>query len=184
MPEGQGKTRSKIETLRGILCLVLFTISTLLISAPLIVIFQTTGMAMERTTIGVVEDVVLMPWGIRVTARVDTGAATSSLDAQDIVIKDGMVSFKLPERCGGRALRLSLLNVKEIKTSGMREKRPVVSMELCIGQRRLKARVNLNDRSDVKYPMILGRNVLTKNFFIDPSKEHHVYPVCPEICEE
>ena len=56
------------------------------------------GDAGEKITIGDVEDVVLMPWGVRLPARIDTGAATSSLDARDLKVKDSVAVFKLPKK--------------------------------------------------------------------------------------
>jgi len=53
----------------------------------------------------------------------------------------------------------------------------VVEMELCIASKRLRARVNLNDRSNMKYPMIIGRNVITGNFLVDTSKSFTTPPL-------
>jgi len=124
--------------------------------------------AEERTRIGPVEEVILLPWGVRLPARIDTGAAQSSLDARELTIKDNMAEFKLPEKYGGLRLRLPILT------------RPVVEVELCVGPRHLRTRVNLNDRSKVKYPLIIGRNILRGNFVVDCMKSKCAPPSCPE----
>ncbi len=41
----------------------------------------------EKVTIGPVEEVVLLPSGIKLRARIDTGANTTSLGARNLVIK-------------------------------------------------------------------------------------------------
>ena len=135
----------------------------------------------ERVTIGLVEDVILLPWGVRIPARIDTGAATSSLDARELTIKENIAEFKLPEKYGGLQLHLPIVDWKTIRSAGSRGRRPVIEIDLCVGPKHLRARVNLNDRSQVKYPLILGRNVLQKNFVVDCLKSHCAPPTCPEV---
>ena len=134
----------------------------------------------EQIIIGCVEDVVLLPWEIKLPARIDTGAAISSLDARDLSIKDDFAEFRLPKQYGDLQLRLPIVGWRTIRSAEAKERRPVVELELCIGPKRIKTRVNLNDRSRVKYPIILGRNVLTNNFIVDSTKMHHLKPFCPE----
>ena len=54
--------------------------------------------AVEKIIIGGIEEVVLLPWGVKLPARVDTGAAKSSLDAREIKVRDDRVEFKLPQK--------------------------------------------------------------------------------------
>ena len=135
----------------------------------------------ERISLGSVEEVVLLPWGVRLPARIDTGAATSSLDARELTVKDDIADFKLPVKYGGVHLRLPVLRLKEVKTSATKSRRPVVAIELCIGNRRIQTEVNLNDRSQVKYPLIIGRNTLKHNFIIDCSTSYCTTPSCAEV---
>ena len=135
----------------------------------------------ERITIGLVEDVILLPWGVRIPARIDTGAATSSLDARKLTIMENIAEFRLPEKYGGLQLRLPIVDWKTIRSAEARDRRPVVEIKLCVGTKHLRARVNLNDRSQVKYPLILGRDVLRKHFVVDCMKSHCAPPTCPEV---
>ncbi len=137
--------------------------------------------AEERIAIGVVEDVVLLPWRVKLPARIDTGAAQTSLDARDIVIKGDSVDFKLPEKYGGLQLSLPLVARKTVRSAEAREQRPVVMMEFCLGSKHIRTRVNLNDRSKVKYPFLVGRNALKKNFIVDCMKEKCAPPICTEV---
>lgn len=66
--------------------------------AMLFLLIPGTVIAKEKIAIGLVEDVILLPWGVKLPARIDTGAATSSLDARDLKVQDGMAEFKLPEK--------------------------------------------------------------------------------------
>jgi hypothetical protein len=152
--------------------------------AGLAVLFLIPGGAMaseEKISIGLVEEIILLPWGVKMPARIDTGAATSSLDARDLRIKDKMAEFRLPEKYGGLQLHLPILDWQAVRSAEAREKRPVVEMEICLGSKKVRARVNLNDRSQVKYPFIIGRNILKENFVVDCMKEYCSPPSCPPV---
>ncbi len=162
--------RNKIKG--GLFCIAFF-----------IVAFSLAGMveAEERIAVGIVEDVIILPWRVKLPARIDTGAAQTSLDARDMVIKGDIVDFKLPEKYGGLQLSLPIVARKTVRSAEAREQRPVVMMEFCIGSKHIRTRVNLNDRSKVKYPLLVGRNALKKNFIVDCMKEKCAPPICPEV---
>jgi hypothetical protein len=133
-----------------------------------------------KTTVGLVEDVILVPWGVRLPARIDTGAAMSSIDARDMVVKGDIVEFTLPKKYGGTKVSLPIVGWKTVRSSEARERRPVVMMEFCLGSRLIRAQVNLNDRSGVKYPFLVGRNALKSDFVVDCMKQRCAPPTCPE----
>jgi hypothetical protein len=136
--------------------------------------------AEKKITVGFVEEIILMPWGVRLPARIDTGAGMSSLDARDLVVKGDIVEFKLPKKYGGKQLSLPIVGWKTVRSSEARDRRPVVMMEFCLGSKLIRAQVNLNDRSGVKYPFLVGRNALAKDFVVDCTKERCAPPICPE----
>ena len=137
--------------------------------------------AEEKITVGAVEDVILLPWGVRLPARIDTGAAKSSLDARDLRVQDDMVEFKLPRKYGGLQLRLPIIEWKHVRSPDARQKRPVVELEFCMGSKRIRTKVNLADRSQVKYPLILGRNFLRGDYVVDVKRRKTAPPNCPKI---
>ena len=47
--------------------------------------------ASEKVTIGAVENMTLLPWGVTIPVRIDTGAATSSLDVCDLIVRQKSV---------------------------------------------------------------------------------------------
>jgi len=155
--------------------MLVFTLFTL----PLLAL-GTAG-AEEKAIIGTVEDVILLPWGVRLPARVDTGAAKSSLDAREMRVQDDMVEFKLPEKYGGLQLRLPIVEWRHIRTPEGPERRPIVELEICLGSQRIRTLVNLTDRSMVKYPLILGRNFLKENFIVDVKRRRTAQPNCPDV---
>jgi hypothetical protein len=137
-------------------------------------------MAGGETIIGAVEEVILLPWGVRVAARIDTGAAKSSLAACDLVVRENVAEFQLPEQCGGMSLRLPVVEWRTVRNEHGSERRPVVEMELCIGSKRIRTKVNLNDRGAMKYPFLVGRNTLEGNFVVDVRRAKSLPPLCEE----
>ncbi len=135
--------------------------------------------AAERVTIGLVEEVILLPWGVKMPARIDTGAGASSLDVRDLTVKDKKAEFRLPEKYSGALIRLPVKSWQVIRSAEARERRPVVEIELCVGPKQLRARVNLNNRSHMQYPFLIGRNILQENFLVDCMKEYCNPPACP-----
>jgi hypothetical protein len=136
--------------------------------------------AQEKVTIGLVEDVVLMPWKIRLPARIDTGAAVSSLDARSLKVIDNEVEFVLPSKYGGQKIRLPIAGWHTVRSAEAKERRPIIEIELCVGPKLIRAKVNLNDRSQMKYPFLLGRNILTENFVVDCDRNNCAPPNCLE----
>jgi hypothetical protein len=137
--------------------------------------------AEEKVTIGGVEDVILLPWGVKLPARIDTGAAKSSLDARELKVEEERVEFKLPRGYSGLQLRLPVVEWRHVRTPEGLERRPVVELEICLGSRRFRTLVKLTDRSMVKYPLILGRNFLKDNFVVDVKRRRTTKPNCPGI---
>jgi len=153
----------------------------LLVLTALFLLAAGKGDAGEKITIGEVEDVVLMPWRVKLPARIDTGATTSSLDARDLKVKNNMAEFKLPKQYGGLQLRLPVVGWLDVRSADFKEKRPVVEIMFCLGPKLIHTQVTLNDRSTVRYPLIIGRNVLKDNFVVDCMHSHCLPPSCPEV---
>ena len=138
-----------------------------------------------KITIGAVEEIVVLPPAFPMVARVDTGAATSSLDARDVEVwgprGQRTVRFTLVADGGERTtLELPLIKYHSVATSDSRaERRPTVHLEICVAGVRIPAEFNLNDRSQMDYRALLGRNVLAGRFVVDVEREHLAPRTCP-----
>lgn len=132
-----------------------------------------------KITVGVVEDVVLNPWGVSFPARIDTGADLSSLDARDLVVRNNVADFRLGKRYGSLQLQLPVVDWRYIQTSMGTEKRPVVEISVCLGSKVFRTPVTLKDRSEMIYPFLVGRRALSGNFLVDPSRSKAVQTMCP-----
>jgi len=144
------------------------------------ILFTVSGPASsaERITIGEIENVVLMPWGIALEARIDTLAPTTSLEVRDLRVRDNMVEFRLPMRYGGLKLQLPLIGwLWSRAADDLCQLRPAVELELGLGSKRLQTQVTLNDHSSMEYPMTIGWGTLEKGtFLIDVSRSYTLSP--------
>jgi hypothetical protein len=135
--------------------------------------------------LGAAEEAILLPWGLSVRARVDTGAAVSSVDARSIRVRnvrgEKVVRFVLMGDGDRRAaLELPLAGYRRVTNSdGGIEKRPMVEMEVCVASHRVRAEFTLNDRSRMEYHILLGRNILAGRFLVDAAAQHLSTPACP-----
>jgi hypothetical protein len=121
-----------------------------------------------KKTIGSVEEVTLVKWGIRLPSRIDTGAATSALSVRDLARTNNIVKFRFPKKWGGKSVSLPVVDLRTVKSSdGDEEVRPVVDVEIRLAGKVLHTQVTLDDRSHMFYPMLIGRRTLKGNFVVD-----------------
>jgi hypothetical protein len=131
--------------------------------------------ASEKVIIGGVEKVVLLPWGAVLPARIDTGAGFSALGVSDLKVEGKMIEFRLPGRYGGSTLRLPLSGWRCIKRADSPcRRRPAVEMELSLKKVRIRTEVTLCDRSNMEFPVLIGRKALRGNseaeFIVDVTR--------------
>jgi hypothetical protein len=155
--------------------------ATVLLSVALLSMTSLPAESSEKLTIGAIEEIVLLPWNVRLSARIDTGATTSSLDVCDFKVEGKIVTFTLSDRCGGHKVRRPLLEWKEVRTSEGSERRPVIMMEICLGPKLIKTHVTLNDRSKMEYPFLVGRKTLRGKFVVDVGRKNIWPPRCAGI---
>lgn len=145
-----------------------------------LVLFASSAFPSEKITIGAVEDIILLPWGVILPARIDTGASMSSLDARELKIKGRIAEFRLSGDHGGLRLRVQVKRWQTVKSGIGRERRPVVEMSLCLGLRKIRTDVTLDDRSGLYFPFLVGREALRDHFVVDVGREKTIPPKCPE----
>jgi len=113
-------------------------------------------------------------------ARVDTGATTSSLTAQDIVTleRDGQKWARftiVPEEDSDNSYEVEapiarIANIRQSSTNEV-DKRPVVRLTVRIGKMTDTAEFTLTDRSHMSYPILLGREFLKDIAIVDVAKQ-------------
>jgi hypothetical protein len=129
--------------------------------------------------IGAIEHVAVDDTGLIVKARIDTGAKTSSMHAQDLVEfeRDGKswirFTFDPSEGKPSTTIEKRVVRTVRIKQHGEDEskRRYVIKMRLRMGEIEEIIELSLSDRSDFEYPILIGRNFLTDNAVVDVSKQ-------------
>lgn len=147
----------------------------------------------KQTRVGWVERIGLAEVGMIVKAKMDTGAKTSSVDAEiidirktgekkkgvttgdtivfSITLEDG--SKKTFERAVKRYVRIKR------KEAGGYIRRPVIEMKFCIGDMLVQEEVNLANRENFLYPVLVGRNMMQHaGLIVDASQTHLSRPKC------
>ena len=108
----------------------------------------------------------------QIPAKIDTGARTSSLHAEvleEIGREDGRyVRFAVDWDGVRRECEAIHVDVRGITSSnGDTQMRYAIKTPLRIGDTEFKAEISLADRSDMKFPMLIGRSALRRRFLVD-----------------
>lgn len=128
-------------------------------------------------------------------ARVDTGATTTSLHVEEWAIEDE--SSEMAENVG-KKIRIRIKNHRDesqwiesrieeigiVKTSAVAEQRYKVELTLCWNDVKKRVLVTLNDRSRMKYPLLLGRNFLQGDFVVDVDLKKHTGAEILQVLEK
>jgi hypothetical protein len=116
--------------------------------------------------------------------RIDTGAATSSLNAVDIerFERDGTkwVRFNITHAAGGKAqmIEAKIIRIAKILQSskpGTAAERPVVQLHVRIGDVAHLTEFTLTNRLHMEYPVLIGRTFMQDVILVDVSKEY-IFP--------
>ncbi|MBW1839491.1 MAG: ATP-dependent zinc protease [Deltaproteobacteria bacterium] len=117
---------------------------------------------MDKDVIGLVENIEIMGRkNIKAKALFDTGAHRTSVDV----------------RLASRAELGPIIKTTLVRNPGStREvRRPIVEATIKINGVEFKTDVNIQDRSHMTFPVIIGRNIISGNFVVDPKKNLEIY---------
>ncbi len=146
-------------------------------------------MAAEPTLYGRYEYISVPEVGRTFKAKMDTGALTASLSAKDIEMfkRDGddWVRFRLATAdADNKVYEHKVSRISRIKGRADAEeededaaivavKRPVVDLEMCLGNQKRTVEVNLVDRSHFNYPLLIGAKALREfNAAVNPARRY------------
>lgn len=161
----------------------------ILLSATSTLVFAKELVEQENITVGYVERIKIVETDTSIKAKLDTGATTSSIHA-DIIEKDSnTILFKLIYEKDGKAkeetFKKDIKRTVRIKKKGGKQKytrRPVVEMTFCIAGRVVTGEVNLADRGNFNYDILVGRNMLKAgNLIVDASQSFASKPNCAKL---
>ena len=112
----------------------------------------------DRTVVGLYEPVLIKGnngkkrW---VIARIDSGATKSSIDEK--LVEDLDLGPVIRNRMTKQASGVTW--------------RPVIKVRCELGGRKFFYQFTISDRKEMKYKVLIGQNILKRNFLLDPLKE-------------
>lgn len=134
---------------------------------------------MTHNILGYIESVDLPEFGIECQAKVDTGAATSSLhaDKMEEFERNGERWLRFHVKFNKRSARIDqiyeakIFDQRVIKSSnGQSAKRYILKTQMNIGGLEFETEISLSHRGSMKYPMLIGRAAIKDRFLVDLSK--------------
>jgi hypothetical protein len=138
----------------------------------------------RHTIVGFTETVRLYPGDLLIRAKIDTGARTSSLHAEDILSfeRNGRlwVKFHVTNR-DNRTLTFERPVVRQVKIKslgGPAVTRPIVMLGICVGDVFRVTEVNLSNRLGFNFQLLVGRRFMRQALVVDPGRQFTREPRC------
>ncbi len=139
-------------------------------------------MPKTKKTIGIADILDIPSAGIyKIPCKVDTGAYNCSIDCSyfGIVSIDNesyleytLLGDEYTQKSSRKQLTKNFIQKKVKSSNGVSEYRYQVELEVVIFENKYKAIFNLSKRHNMKYPILLGRKLLSKNFLVDVSRKN------------
>ncbi len=112
----------------------------------------------DKTIVGLAESVTIFdnnskPFKV-LRARIDSGATVGSID-------ESLVKELNPKSIG----------IKTVRSSHGVTKRNMVLIDIELCGKKVSGKFSVFDRSDMRYPVLIGQDVLIQDFVIDPRKD-------------
>ncbi len=114
-----------------------------------------------------------------ISAKIDTGARTSSLHAVDIELferaGEEWARFFIDLGAGHRSLSCEAPRVEHrtiTSSNGQSEERLIIKTDIRLGSETFRAEFSLADRSDMLFPVLVGRTALRKRFLVDSGRSY------------
>lgn len=143
----------------------------------------------EPEILGWLEGAYLQPWGVRVRAKLDSGALTGSIHGEQIEVfeKAGgeWIRFHFPygKREGyehGFQVERPLIRQSRVKDhDSPSSTRYVIELDVCVSGKTNTMQFSVTDRSNFNYPIIIGRKDLAGRYIIDPGRTFSGKRTCP-----
>ena len=169
---GRGNSRAPM---RKLICPVI---------AAVMIVGASAAQSRMLTIVGYAEDALILPEGLAMQARMDTGARTAAINAVDIqrYSKNGEDWVRFTVKAGDRAMvfHRRVAGRLTIRRAGHADREQVVvQLGICVAGYYKHARVRLADRSNMTYPLLIGRRLMASGgLVIDSAAEFLSKPVC------
>ena len=112
-----------------------------------------------------------------VHAKMDTGAATSSIHASRIkpILRDGALwvefSFRLNAGEKPKRFEAAVIDRRVVRSSnGDKQERYVIAAQFCFGNLCWNGQLTLANRRSMAFPLLIGRRALRRGFLVNSAK--------------
>lgn len=112
--------------------------------------------------------------------KIDTGAFTSSMHCHQVVEEDNLLKCLFFDKghpnYNKKIIVFKNFSTTKVKSSnGMVEKRYIVKTSVILFEKKYKIDLTLSTRSEMKYPILIGRKFLSKKFLVDVNLKNLSY---------
>ena len=147
----------------------------------------TVNITHDLPVIGRIEKAAIMPAGLMLKARIDTGATSSSIGVEKLekYERDGKpwVKFTIKDPKTGKSKKFKLKRERIVRIkqhASARVRRPVIKLRVIIGKIDQIREFTLTDRNGSDYPVLIGRNYLMDTAIVDVSQKYTVQTRIPK----
>lgn len=104
--------------------------------------------------------------------KIDTGAYTSSIHCHKVKVEEGGLKCKFYDKghplYNGKEIVFKNYSITKVKSSnGIVQERYKVKTTMLLFNKKYKINLTLSTRSDMKYPILIGRRFLNNKFIVD-----------------
>jgi hypothetical protein len=143
------------------------------------IVFLTLSLDAQKIVLGRFETITLNQFELKdLKAKIDTGAKTSSIHCSFIKkLPNKKVTFTILDDDYKKFKPISFTSdisrVAKVKSSnGSVEKRYFIKTKITLLNKEYFTEFSLTNRSDMKFPILIGRSLLSKGFCVDVTKEY------------
>lgn len=128
---------------------------------------------MEKLIIGRVDKIDFPKLNLyNIDAKIDTGAYTSAIHCSEIIVEGEKLKCTFYSKghpnFSGKQVVFDSFSKTDVKSSnGYKENRFKIKSEVVFFNKTYKINLTLSTRDDMKFPVLIGRQFLSKKFLVD-----------------
>ncbi|MFV0573794.1 MAG: ATP-dependent zinc protease [Xanthomarina gelatinilytica] len=133
---------------------------------------------MEKLIIGRVDKIDFPKLNLyNIDAKIDTGAYTSAIHCSEIIVEGKKLKCTFYSKghpnFSGKQVVFDCFSKTDVKSSnGYKENRFKIKSEVVFFNKTYKINLTLSTRDDMKFPVLIGRQFLSKKFLVDVNLHH------------